>query len=184
MIRLFSNIIASLLLLSLFGCNDSNGSDNTPPEKVSINAQDALTFSTLDTNTTIDLRQLVHAQNHEPLLISDVKSINGDCDILSVDGLHFNVYTRNADVCRFEYSVKPASNAQTGSAKAVAQVVVNEEPKQGDMFPPISRTMHKNETVSFTLKDLVTDPNKNKIDPNSVVVLNSSGAGETGTLSN
>lgn len=184
--RLFNRLIIPLLLVGLFGCGGSgdDSDENTPSEKISISAQDTLKLSQFNTKTTIDLRSRVQAENNESLLISDVKSINGDCDILSVDGLNFNIYTRNADVCRFEYSVKPASNAHIGSAKAVAQVVVNEEPKQGEMLPPISRTMQKNETVSFTLKDLVTDPDKNKIDPNSVVVLNSSGAGETGTLSN
>lgn len=183
MSKLCNNLIITLLLLGLFGCGGSDDSNdgNTPSKKVSISAQDALKFAQLNTKTTIDLRQRVQAKDNESLVLSDVKSINGDCDILSIDGLSFDIYARNANVCRFEYSVKPASNSYTGSAKAVAQIVANEDPEQGQFLPPVSRTMQKDQSVTFKLSDLV-EPGY-ILDPNSVVALNATGTSDTGELS-
>lgn len=183
----FNKIVISLLSLSLFGCGGSDDGGvtegNSPPQKVSISAQDALKFTQLNTKTTIDLRQRVQAQNNESLLLSDVKTINGDCDILSIDGLSFDIYSRNADVCRFEYSVTPTSDKYTGSAKAVAQIVVNEEPTQGQYLPPVSRAMQKNEIINFNTSDLGIQVDY-ELDPQSVVVLNGTGTDEIGELAN
>ncbi|OEC81426.1 hypothetical protein A9D46_18010 [Photobacterium damselae subsp. damselae] len=183
----FNKIVISLLSLSLFGCGGSDDGDvtegNTPPQKVSISAQDALKFAQLNTKTTIDLRQRVQAQNNESLLLSDVKTINGDCDILSIDGLSFDIYSRNADVCRFEYSVTPTSDKYTGSAKAVAQIVANEESTQGQYLPPVSRAMQKNEIINFNTSDLGIQVGY-ELDPQSVVVLNGTGTDEIGELAN
>ncbi|HIF9293497.1 TPA: hypothetical protein ACX6Q7_001397 [Photobacterium damselae] len=181
----FNKIVIPLLSLCLFGCGGSDDGGvtegNTSPQKVSISAQDALKFTLLNTKTTIDLRQRVQAQNNESLLISDVKSINGDCDILSIDGLSFDIYSRNADVCRFEYSVTPASDKYTGSAKAVAQIVANEEPTQGQYLPPVSRAIQINKSISFNTSDLGIE-NGYVLDPQSVVVLNGTGTDEIGEL--
>lgn len=183
----FNKIVISLLSLSLFGCGGSDDGGvtegNTPPQKVSISAQDALKFAQLNTKTTIDLRQRVQAQNNESLLLSDVKTINGDCDILSIDGLSFDIYSRNAEVCRFEYSVAPTSDKYTGSAKAVAQIVANEEPTQGQYLPPVSRTMQKNEIINFNTSDLGIQVDY-ELDPQSVVVLNGTETDEIGELAN
>ncbi|HIF9124903.1 TPA: hypothetical protein ACX6O5_004081 [Photobacterium damselae] len=180
--QMFIKLIVSLLLLGLFGCGGSDDDrKNTPSKEISINAQDTLKFSALNTKTTVDLRQQVQAQNSEPLLISDVKSINGDCDILSIDGLSFNIYARNADVCRFEYNVSPASNDYIGSASAVAQIVANADPAQGQYLPPISRTTLKNENIRFNSNDIV-EPGYT-LDSSSVVALNGTGTNEIGELS-
>ncbi|HIF9309616.1 TPA: hypothetical protein ACX6RK_001835 [Photobacterium damselae] len=183
MSRLFYRLIISLLLVGLFGCGGSgDGSDeNIPSKKISINAQDTLKLSQFNTQTMVDLRSRVQAENNESLLISDVKSINGDCDILSVDGLSFNVYSRHPDVCRFEYTVAPASGNYTGSAKALSQIVLNEDPKKGEYLHPISRTMLKNESVRFNSSDLV-EPGY-VLDPSSVFVLSGTGTSEIGKLS-
>ncbi|HIF9195255.1 TPA: hypothetical protein ACX6PX_000470 [Photobacterium damselae] len=187
--NLIIKIVIPLLLVSLFGCGGSDDGGvtegNTPAQKISINAQDELKFTQLNTKTTIDLRQRVHAQNNESLLISNVKSINGDCDILSIDGLSFDIYSRNVDVCRFEYSVTPASDNYTGSAKAVAQIVANEESTQYQYLSPISRTIQINKSISFNTSDLGIE-NGYVLDPQSVAVLNGTGTGtdETGELAN
>lgn len=183
MSRLFNRLIISLLLIGLFGCDGSDGGsdESNPSEKISISAQDTLKLSQFNIQTTIDLRSRVQAENNESLLISDVKSINGDCDILSVDGLSFNVYSRHPDVCRFEYTVTPASDNYTGSAKALSQVVLNEEPQKGEYLPPISRTMLKNENIRFNSSDLV-EPGY-VLDPSSVFALSGTGASEIGELS-
>ncbi|MFB1076446.1 hypothetical protein [Photobacterium damselae] len=180
---LFNRLIISVLLVGLFGCGGSgDGSDeNTPLKKISISAQDTLKLSQFNTQTTIDLRSRVQAENNESLLISDVKSITGDCDILSVDGLSFNVYSRHPDVCRFEYTVAPASGNYTGSAKALSQVVLNEDPKKGEYLPPISRTMLKNQSIRFNSSDLV-EPGY-VLDPSSVFALSGTGTSEIGKLS-
>ncbi|MGR5327827.1 Ig-like domain-containing protein [Photobacterium damselae] len=169
------------LLLTACGGGDDGGDENTPSKEISISAQDTLKLSQFNNQTMIDLRSRVQAENNEPLLISNVKSINGDCDILSVDGLSFNVYSRHPDVCLFEYVVKPASGNYTGNAKALAQVIVNEDPKDGGGLPPISRTMLKGASIRFNSSDFV-EPGY-ELDPSSVFALSGTGTSEIGKLS-
>lgn len=188
MSKLYYKLLIPLLSVGLVGLVGCDGSDdetpetNLPSQEVTINAQDTVKFATLNTETVVDLRQRVQAQNSEPLLLSDVKQIKGDCDILSVDGLSFNINARDADVCLFEYSVTPASDNYTGNAKAVAQVVANTNPEQGGFLPPFSRTMEKNGEFKFDSSNLITEAGY-VLDVDSLVLLNSSGTNDIGEVS-
>lgn len=185
MSKLYYKLLIPLLSVGLVGCDgsdDETPETNLPSQEVTINAQDTVKFATLNTETVVDLRQRVQAQNSEPLLLSDVKQIKGDCDILSVDGLSFNINARDADVCLFEYSVTPASDNYTGNAKAVAQVVANTNPEQGGFLPPFSRTMEKNGEFTFDSSNLITEAGY-VLDVDSLVLLNSSGTNDIGEVS-
>ncbi|UKA27754.1 hypothetical protein IHC93_17220 [Photobacterium damselae subsp. damselae] len=137
-----------LLIISgiISGCNgsssDSSDIDSSiQRKKISINAQSSLSFGQTKSTEIIDLRQRVKSANNQPLIIGRVDSLDDNCEIVGVDSLTFQVQTYDSSVCRFKYSVKPASSEFSGEASDISQLVVNDDLEHDQYLPPVSRTM-------------------------------------------
>ena len=171
-------------LITLVGCNssDDDSDDVKPPkESVIINAQDVLSFAPTKDVKTVDLRQRVSAENGHSLIINTVESIDNNCYVSSIDGLTFNVHTNGVSVCRFKYSVKPASINETGFSEAIAQVVSTDDYIKGDYLPPISRTMSESSTLTLDKDDLLIETGFD-IDPNSIYLIGETESGDVGNV--
>ncbi|HIF9171044.1 TPA: Ig-like domain-containing protein [Photobacterium damselae] len=167
----------------LTACNgDDNSSPNKSPKTIAVNAQDSISFSSTKALVAVDLRQRVHAQDGQALIISNVRHINGDCEISSINGLSFNIVTHDSDVCRFKYSVKPSSGRYIGDADGIAQVVINDSPSASDFLPPASKTLERSESFTFDKKALFIEDGFN-LDPTSLYLIGDTKSGELGKIS-
>ncbi|KAB1505021.1 Ig-like domain-containing protein [Photobacterium damselae] len=176
------------LIGSLVGCNGSgSGSGDIEPspsiKEISINAQSSLSFGKTKSTEIVDLRQRVNSENNQPLIIDSVDSLDDNCEIISVDSLTFQVQTYDSSVCRFKYSVKPASSDFSGEASDISQLVINDDSGYNKYLPPVSKVTKPLGKVTLDDASLLIEEGY-EIVTDSLELIGDTESGDVGSLSN
>ncbi|MGI2799780.1 Ig-like domain-containing protein [Photobacterium damselae] len=170
------------------GCNGSSSSsgDIEPSpsiKEISINAQSSLSFGQTKSTEIVDLRQRVNSENNQPLIIDNVDSLDDNCEIISVESLTFQVRTYDSSVCRFKYSVKPASSEFSGEASDISQLVVNDDSGYNKYLPPVSKVTKPLGKVTLDDVSLLIEAGY-EIVTDSLELIGDTESGDVGSLSN
>ncbi|MCG9778835.1 Ig-like domain-containing protein [Photobacterium damselae] len=181
--------IVLLLMVSgsLIGCGGDNNSDSKPkpkPKPISVTSQDAIKYTQPKQIITVDLSSKVKANNGTALVLTGVKPLSTTaekCDINSINGLKFTVASSQIGVCRFSYSVAPASEQFTGMSSSISQVVFTEKNSESDSLVPISKTMKPATSIDIDLSDSL--PVGFKLDSANMDLLGDTKSGDLGSYS-
>ena len=187
---IYLNKVTILALLSfiLLGCggqetgSDTDNGGNKPAESISIDTQSTLDFVPESVLTSVDLTSKVRSDSGQDLHITDITPLSdyNNFDFVDVSGLKFRIETEEAQVCRFRYTVEPASGDFSGSQSGISQIVVSDESTVSSPLPPISKTAYQSEVLVIDLTSYL--PEGFSLDNTSIELVGYTDTGDVGAF--
>ncbi|MGR5047269.1 Ig-like domain-containing protein [Photobacterium damselae] len=151
------SIIFCIFFFTLYGCgggdSDESVEQSFDKETISINSRNDTKYIVPNTLTSVDAKDIVIADSNQELIIDNIEPYDNNCIISNVNGLKFDVISKDISICRIKYKAKPKSSRYQGEGAGIIQFVSSYNSERSNI-PPISKTIRSSEAITLNKTDL------------------------------